>query len=122
MPCAAERRTTRCQARTDGPDHCDTAGCRGGHQTEGVIPASVLVPAGGLHPAAKTPATQDAAIGCAVIVSASPAASCRTNLALALMVQIAGGLFIDPAATWSLRGNPTVEDYWRLETPLASQS
>ena len=38
--------------RSDGPEHCDAAGCPGGHQTEDVIYASVPVPAGGLDPAA----------------------------------------------------------------------
>ena len=45
---------------------------------------------GGLYPAAHSLATQGAAIGCAVIVGASPAASRRTT-ALALMAQTAGG-------------------------------
>ena len=35
-----------------GPEHCDPAGYRGGHQTEDVIYASVPAPAGGLDPAA----------------------------------------------------------------------
>ena len=48
---AAQRRATRCQARSDGPEYCDAAGCPGGHQTEDVIHASVLVPAGGFDPA-----------------------------------------------------------------------
>ena len=46
---------------------------------------------------------------CAVIVRASPAASCRTNLALALMARLPAGFLLTGQVP--LRGNPTVEDY-----------
>jgi hypothetical protein len=54
-----------------------------------LVHASVPGPTGGLYPTAQTPATQGAAIGCAVIVGASSAASRRTT-ALALMAQTVG--------------------------------
>ena len=63
-------RAARCQARTDGPEHRNTAGGRAGHHTDEVIPASVRA---GLAPAA-----QKSAKGCApetrraVIVCAFP--------------------------------------------------
>jgi hypothetical protein len=62
-------------------------------------------PAGGLHPAAQTSATQGAIIGRTVIVGASPAA-CRRTTALALTARIAGGeidqrlSFCDPVNLW----------------------
>ena len=66
---AAQRRTTRCQARTDGPEHCGTTGCRGGRQAEDIVSAfgPSPSPAGRLDPAAQTSASQDRTLACRLL-------------------------------------------------------
>ena len=69
---AAQRRTTRRQARADGPEHCGTTGCRGGRQAEDVVSAfdpaqPGASPAGRLDPAAQTSASQDRLSACRLL-------------------------------------------------------
>src|SRR5262249_39106634 len=99
--------------RPDGPEHCDIAVGRTGSYPEVVILTSV-----GGSPRAQTPATHCAVIGHAVIISASPAASYWTTLALMALLSASNpgnvpGFSFGECGLWDVR-------FWPLgDMPLA---